>query len=442
MIIEHLTIKKLHGEYNYSLSLNEDLTFLYGSNGCGKTTILNIISSIITGKIYRLNELSFSSISLLVKDPKTSTTEEIILSLKKFEESKTLKIQLKNANQEIIIDNFDTLNEKMIRNMENDDLDSYFEQSYPQIKEIKKLFNYVYLPLNRLTSMDSLPDYEVSPFRRRRYIRDTNSYLNNSLEIIKRFVQDSCMKINIEENNINNEFRKKILQSATRVSKENSIDKLLVDSEKLNVKQVEKAKTDYINTLKDLDVINDEFSQKIEQFFDDFLKEIIEREKSDNKETYRLQYIFLFSDYLRIQQVVKFAQENEKKKVLNRHDKDLFQDTINKFLNTSSMDKRMEVSKDGTINFYCKDRQIQLPDLSSGEKQIIITFASFIFGFQNVSDSIYIVDEPESSLHLEWQSMFIQSLLNTKKNVQLIFATHSPDLIGEFRNKAIKVIRE
>ncbi|MFK4946531.1 MULTISPECIES: hypothetical protein [Lactococcus] len=39
MKLENLFIEKLHGIYNYDVDFNEDITFLYGSNGCGKTTI-------------------------------------------------------------------------------------------------------------------------------------------------------------------------------------------------------------------------------------------------------------------------------------------------------------------------------------------------------------------------------------------------------------------
>ena len=44
MIIKRLEIKNLHGIYNYNVSFNDDLTFIFGENGCGKTTILDIVS--------------------------------------------------------------------------------------------------------------------------------------------------------------------------------------------------------------------------------------------------------------------------------------------------------------------------------------------------------------------------------------------------------------
>ena len=54
MKITGLKIDKLHGRINYSVKFDESITFLYGDNGCGKTTVLNIITSIITGRILKM----------------------------------------------------------------------------------------------------------------------------------------------------------------------------------------------------------------------------------------------------------------------------------------------------------------------------------------------------------------------------------------------------
>ena len=151
-----------------------------------------------------------------------------------------------------------------------------------------------------------------------------------------------------------------------------------------------------------------------------------------DKEKIGINYAFLYNDYLRIKQVVEFAKVNEKEKEKNRHNKDLFIEIINDFFKTSGTDKKISISKEGEINFTTHNRDIKLKDLSSGEKQIIITFASYIFGIEDNTSGIYIVDEPEASLHLEWQSMFVESLLKSKKKIQLIFATHSPELIGKY----------
>lgn len=65
MELKQLIIHGLYGRYDYDVKFNSDMTFLYGKNGCGKTTILNIVESIITGEIYKLFDYNFISIELI-----------------------------------------------------------------------------------------------------------------------------------------------------------------------------------------------------------------------------------------------------------------------------------------------------------------------------------------------------------------------------------------
>ena len=52
--VKQLVVKGLYGRYNYDVHFNEELTFLLGANGSGKTTILDMLLSIITGELYHL----------------------------------------------------------------------------------------------------------------------------------------------------------------------------------------------------------------------------------------------------------------------------------------------------------------------------------------------------------------------------------------------------
>ncbi|MBK7680426.1 MAG: ATP-binding protein [Chitinophagaceae bacterium] len=47
------------------------------------------------------------------------------------------------------------------------------------------------------------------------------------------------------------------------------------------------------------------------------------------------------------------------------------------------------------------------------------------------SGTIFIIDEPELSLHPKWQEDFLAAVeALTPKNTQLIIATHSPIIVG------------
>ena len=45
---------------------------------------------------------------------------------------------------------------------------------------------------------------------------------------------------------------------------------------------------------------------------------------------------------------------------------------------------------------------------------------------QDKTNSVLIMDEPEISLHFEWQKQLIEVIRKLNPNVQLIIATHSP----------------
>ena len=78
-----------------------------------------------------------------------------------------------------------------------------------------------------------------------------------------------------------------------------------------------------------------------------------------------------------------------------------------------------------------KDLPIKL--LSSGEKQLIIVLGEALL--QQKRTCVYIADEPELSLHVMWQEKLVENLLALNENAQIIFATHSPDVVSIFSDK-------
>jgi energy-coupling factor transporter ATP-binding protein EcfA2 len=67
--------------------------------------------------------------------------------------------------------------------------------------------------------------------------------------------------------------------------------------------------------------------------------------------------------------------------------------------------------------------------LSSGEKQILVILMTVLI--QDNKPSILFMDEPEVSLHIDWQRKLIQYIKELNPNVQIILATHSPGIILE-----------
>ena len=79
---------------------------------------------------------------------------------------------------------------------------------------------------------------------------------------------------------------------------------------------------------------------------------------------------------------------------------------------------------------FLQDGDRLLPyKLSSGEKQMLIILLTVL-----VRDGVHCVlfmDEPEASLHIEWQQKLIGMIRELNPNVQLILTTHSPAVIME-----------
>lgn len=65
--------------------------------------------------------------------------------------------------------------------------------------------------------------------------------------------------------------------------------------------------------------------------------------------------------------------------------------------------------------------------LSSGEKQILAILLTVLV--EDNQPYVLFMDEPEVSLHVEWQKQLIDLILQLNPNIQIILTTHSPAVI-------------
>ena len=87
-----------------------------------------------------------------------------------------------------------------------------------------------------------------------------------------------------------------------------------------------------------------------------------------------------------------------------------------------------ELSKEQYIVFEKSDGKLIKPyQLSSGEKQILLIILSILL--QRNKPYILLMDEPEISLHPDWQEELISLIKRINDNVQIILVTHSPALV-------------
>ena len=79
------------------------------------------------------------------------------------------------------------------------------------------------------------------------------------------------------------------------------------------------------------------------------------------------------------------------------------------------------------ICFHSLGEVIEPYKLSSGEKQMLIILLTVLV--QNHRPYVLFMDEPEVSLHVEWQEQLISLVRDLNPNCQVILTTHSPAVI-------------
>lgn len=79
------------------------------------------------------------------------------------------------------------------------------------------------------------------------------------------------------------------------------------------------------------------------------------------------------------------------------------------------------------------DEIIAISSLSSGEKQLLYMLIATLA----VDFSTIMIDEPELSLHPDWQEGLVESMRRINPRAQLILATHSPELMVRVDEKCV-----
>ena len=106
------------------------------------------------------------------------------------------------------------------------------------------------------------------------------------------------------------------------------------------------------------------------------------------------------------------------------HPKRLFQDIIDDLFTDTG--KRI-IRSENEIRFTQIGETLMPYQLSSGEKQMLVILLTVLV--EDGQSYVLFMDEPEVSLHIEWQKRLIELILKLNPNVQLIVATHSPAVI-------------
>ena len=101
-----------------------------------------------------------------------------------------------------------------------------------------------------------------------------------------------------------------------------------------------------------------------------------------------------------------------------------FQDIMDKLF--SETGKKI-IRTENEIRFTQMGETLVPYQLSSGEKQILAIMLTVLV--EDNKHYVLFMDEPEVSLHVDWQQQLIDLVLELNPNVQIILTTHSPAVI-------------
>lgn len=450
MQIQNLTIDGLYGYINKQIDFNSDMTLLVGINGSGKTSILNIINWILKPSIPMLCVTEFKTIRLKIKFK--DTHYEIICTHNKA----TFKYQIKTEKEK-----YQSL---MVRistppsEIKNDEiLKANLIQNYtflvPNPKEKKTMDlissfpNPTIIGLDRnLYAEEKEQIFIEENVRIKNAKRNTNTNLS-PLDRVKEIVNKEYRKRKNEILNLTNDLKNHLMLSTFDGSVTKSALLLSEPKTRLDlntIQNVEQRVEDYFNKF-EKNVFNEKAKTTIRNYFTQLKDITTSYQTKSGNDIDKLIYSLNANQFTKLNLLLaKFEKfEENSKRTLESISK--FLETLNFFLIDSYKEILFkEDTSELVFNVLDKNKKItsQFKDikfLSSGEQQILILFSYIAFNSQD--GRLFIIDEPELSLHIKWQEDFLEKIENiTPKSTQLIFATHSPILANKRKNKAVALL--
>lgn len=427
-MLEKLFVKKLFGLFDNEINFRDGgITVVVGQNGCGKTTMLNILNAIFSKNHSHLFQYQFDYIELIISSHVLKI--EVINEYLEDEEI-TIKSLKYHVDSQVL--------EKCYR--ENSKINSpiFWIRAIPSLR--RRPGNMIYdMRGGEVLTLSEVIDT---------YFDELPEEVKNDLVTIPHEVQELISDIQIE---LITTERLKRIYPYDEDRRSEFVQKFAVEycSEELrnNIKNI---LSEYANT-----------SQKLDEPFPSKILKAIEKHKQFSVEELKnnMQKI----DELRKKHVEAGVLEESNDKILNVNvnPKSLdestaailsvyYQDTKikleslnsisdrivlfkNMITNKFGINKEIFISKDNGIVVLQKqsNKNLELRLLSSGEQQELVLLYNLIF--KGEKEKLILIDEPEISLNVCWQREFLDDM---KKIVQMngfsiLIATHSPQIIND-----------
>lgn len=418
--IKTIEVKGLFERFNYNINLEngENISILIAPNGCGKTTIFNIIDYIFhpTCENYlKINKVPFDSFNCMLSNGKTvsllsKSKKKSNRSFAENDDSEKLNPERQlflsvdgekvtpfsldfdyeyYAKRRMLRDDEYWMNRERLRVIERIKEEKESADVRKALSKRNCLIDINYISADRLHFVFSDEDY----YRTRHW---TKKGFNNPIQQ----AQEETRKLYEE---IIDEYNK--LQSD---AKDTLARKYLAEQKSMSFNTFKEKWTEYVNNIEKYHEIG------LLGSADTILDLSSLEENFNNEKRFLSVYLSEFSKTL-----APLKKNYDKMK--------LFVDILNERNRITY--KTISYGKNGFI-LKVDGKELSLDCLSSGEKNDFLMFYNLIF--KTPKGAVVLIDEPEISLHIEWQETFMGSLMQIceMNDSQAIVATHSPSIIN------------
>lgn len=431
--LKHLSAKEVYSRIDIEASFNQELTVVFGDNGIGKTTMLHIIANALEGSIESFVFLPFKRIVLSFAN-RSGKEKEMIIERRLKEQPLTFRIgdsepidfNIEESRNLISHAKRSSVSRRYIR-LERESVESVTKKQ-ERIRLILSgelgIEHLIYFPAFRsmidawsASSAQDVPEEYLFQYRKELGITDFARELFGDFVPIISYPSVLIMEKQLEQ---------KISDAVTQIARHNQDLLSIAFSEVFEALSAVKS-AESRNSEQLLEEI-----EKLVTKIDTFLIPEKGKKKTDLAFSDIRQSIPKIRNHEWTESIGPILEvyHNSLTKLIDFQEK-MF-NPINQFISSVNrffVDKKLELSLDSESRHsigvrYEQGDNERIGTLSSGERQILTMLYAACFMSQQ--KSIVLIDEPEISLHIDWQRRLIPEMENLLKQNQLIVCTHSP----------------